>query len=123
MYKIGDKFEIEIDDTIMTNKGMLYQIKGFNALVFDDYGLNKLKKIDEDEKFSVGDEVLIAPNNRRGVILECNVPDICGEEKCAVFTLTEVVYCIRAWLKKTGKQYDSFAAAVREIRDAEEDVY
>lgn len=44
MYKVGDKFIIEIDE-IFENKGKtLYRIKGFNSLVFDKNGLNKLSR-------------------------------------------------------------------------------
>lgn len=45
-YNIGDKFEIEIDsDFVDENDNKLYRIKGFNSLVFDKRGLDKLKKI------------------------------------------------------------------------------
>lgn len=46
MYKKGDKFVIEIDD-IMTgcDSKTLYRIKGFNSLVFDDYGLEQIGKL------------------------------------------------------------------------------
>ena len=47
-YKPGDKFIIEID-SVMTNKNCtLYGIKGFTSLVFDEYGLGRLVKIDFD---------------------------------------------------------------------------
>lgn len=52
MYKVGDKFEIEIaeifnSDELFSDK-QLYRIKGFNSLVFDEIGMNKLKRfIDE----------------------------------------------------------------------------
>ena len=52
-YKVGDKFIIEID-SVMTNKnGTLYGIKGFNSLVFDEYGLGRLAKLDFDSIDSV----------------------------------------------------------------------
>lgn len=44
MYKIGDKFIIEID-SIIEGKGLpLYGIRGFKALVFDEAGLMKLDR-------------------------------------------------------------------------------
>lgn len=57
-YKTGDKFVIEID-SVMTNKnGNLYGIKGFKTLVFDDYGLEQLERIsDDDDCIKVGDVV------------------------------------------------------------------
>ena len=35
MYKIGDKFIIEIDEVFENKDKTLYRIKGFNSLVFD----------------------------------------------------------------------------------------
>ncbi len=55
MANIGDKYIIEIDDKVLVdsatedNPRNLYTVKGFNALVFDDFGLNKLEKYEEDE--------------------------------------------------------------------------
>lgn len=40
-YKKGDKFIIELDE----QAGDLWKIKGFNALVFDDFGLDKLGQL------------------------------------------------------------------------------
>lgn len=49
MYKVGDKFEIEIE-SVFTNDAdsELYAIKGFRSLVFDKNGLDKLKKVEEE---------------------------------------------------------------------------
>lgn len=49
-YKVGDKFIVEIDDVMLgstaeNNPTALYRIKGFNSLVFDKNGLDKLEKI------------------------------------------------------------------------------
>lgn len=52
MAKVGDKYIIEIDGTFAktTNHGCekLYRIKGFKSLVFDENGLDKLEKYNED---------------------------------------------------------------------------
>lgn len=49
-YKVGDKFEIEIAQVIESVGGnTLYRIKGFNALIFDDHGLNKLRELEPEE--------------------------------------------------------------------------
>lgn len=43
--KVGDKFVIEIGEIIPDKNGkLLYKIKGFNALVFDDVGIDKLER-------------------------------------------------------------------------------
>ncbi len=46
MYKIGDKFIIEIDEVFENKDKTLYRIKGFNSLVFDKVELEKLKSIE-----------------------------------------------------------------------------
>lgn len=46
MYKEGDKFEIEIEKVLEHENTCLYRIRGFHSLIFDNYGLNRLKKID-----------------------------------------------------------------------------
>ena len=47
MYKKGDKFVVEIDKVVVDEEEdvILYAIKGFNALVFDQYGLDKLSQM------------------------------------------------------------------------------
>ena len=60
-YKVGDKFVIEIEEVLETEtrRGTLYRT-GFSTLVFDDYGLDCLKKLpEEDEPIRIGDEVTI----------------------------------------------------------------
>jgi len=43
--KVGDKFVIEIGEIILSKDGkLLYKIKGFNTLVFDDVGISRLMK-------------------------------------------------------------------------------
>ena len=62
-YKAGDKFEIEIEETADCNcePWRLYKIKGFNSLVFDQNGLDKLAKIEPKpiEEIKIGDTVKI----------------------------------------------------------------
>ena len=47
-YKVGNRFIIEIEEAvnISTTPYTLYKIKGFNSLVFDDNGLDKLKSLE-----------------------------------------------------------------------------
>lgn len=49
MVEIGDKFVVEIRDIAVVpdkngNEKQMYYIKGFNSLVFDEYGLEQLEK-------------------------------------------------------------------------------
>lgn len=43
-YEVGDKFIIEIECRSNINQG-LYKVKGFNTLVFDDNGLDRLEQV------------------------------------------------------------------------------
>lgn len=45
-YKAGDKFIIEIEERVSVNADPkeLYKIKGFNSLVFDEDGLDRLER-------------------------------------------------------------------------------
>ena len=74
--KIGDKYIIEIDSHMTNAKGDLYGVKGFNSLVFDQNGLDKLTRLEEGEtELYVGDEVedkdgrlayVLVPHNKDG---------------------------------------------------------
>lgn len=44
-YKKGDKFVIEIENIFANTDIVLYKIKSFNTLVFDDRGLDRLELI------------------------------------------------------------------------------
>lgn len=75
IYSVGDKFEIEIDRIYKTKqngeKKFLYGIKGFNSLVFDEYGLNQLNQTNIVPMICAG-EIVILPdyeNNRETYIL------------------------------------------------------
>lgn len=54
-YKRGQKFQVEISEvhTHYTDDGKpynLYRIKGFNTMVFDDYGLDRLVSLAKESK-------------------------------------------------------------------------
>lgn len=57
-YKVFDRFVIEIAEVIEDVTTTLYRVKGFNSLVFDKYGLDKLKKIDANFKINDIDDML-----------------------------------------------------------------
>lgn len=65
MYKPGDKFIIEIGEVFTGDEveEARYRVKGFSTLFFDNYGLNKLKRLEEpapepETQFVRGDEVI-----------------------------------------------------------------
>lgn len=68
MAKAGDKYIIEIEEVLERNLPLnfdpptpLYRIKGFNSLVFDEHGLSKLEKHEDESNkrpaIQVGDLV------------------------------------------------------------------
>ena len=53
--KVGDKYIIEIEEVIRRNGApQIARVKGFNALVFDKYGLEKLEPYDGDKVYRKG---------------------------------------------------------------------
>lgn len=49
-YSPGDRFMIEVESVLTGEDGKpLYKIKGFNALVFDDNGLDRLERAGNEE--------------------------------------------------------------------------
>ena len=64
MTKVGDKFIIEIGEVFQNapypaDADVLYKVKGFNSLVFDKHGLNKLEPVeDKNNEFQIGDEII-----------------------------------------------------------------
>lgn len=75
-YNVGDKFVIEIGEVYSSGlpfanddePSILYRIKGFNSLLFDESGLDKLKKIEKSEvgvdwsKVAVDTPILVSNN-------------------------------------------------------------
>lgn len=63
-YKVGDKFIVEIEeiyngDLVKHEEHMhLHRIKGFNSLVLDEYGLDKLQQINPKLKIEDIDDML-----------------------------------------------------------------
>ena len=51
-YKVGDEFIVKIKEVMDSDNGTLYR-SNFNTLVFDEYGLDKLQKL-EDTDFLEG---------------------------------------------------------------------
>jgi hypothetical protein len=53
--KVGDKYIIEIEEVIRRNGApQIARVKGFNALVFDKYGLEKLEPYDGEKLYRKG---------------------------------------------------------------------
>ena len=75
-YNVGDKFVIEIGEVYSSGlpfanddePSILYRIKGFNSLLFDENGLDKLKKLEKSavcvdwSKVAVDTPILVSNN-------------------------------------------------------------
>ena len=63
MVNIGDKYIIEVEEVYISaddskdcnSPSKLYRIKGFNSLVFDENGLSKIERADEEKEKSYED--------------------------------------------------------------------
>ena len=71
-YNIGDKFVIEIENIALSHGEPLYRIKGFNTLVFDDNGLDRLEKTNNPTMFEVGDIITYGSARIAGYVLNPN---------------------------------------------------
>ena len=130
--KVGEKYIIEIEEVIRRNGApQIARVKGFNALVFDKYGLEKLEPYDEekvyrkgyedgmkamqeqDAEIKVGDEVIF--DNRVHAVVFKIVDNI-----CKALTVDGIV-CdgnMRAY-EKTGRHFDAIAEVLAELRGEE----
>lgn len=123
-FNVGDKFVIEIGEKFyqqwqkgadMSKPSILYRIKGFNSLVFDDNGLQKLKRI-EDVLFEVGDEVKSTSN-----VNPFLVTSVCQDDnRTRIFGVENSGICRAEWLDdgvyKTGRHFGSVDAYLLRVR-------
>ena len=72
-HHVGDKFVIEIGETFYSDNDCkkLYSIKGFNALIFDENGLDRLEKLEGNKeevvdwsKVAVDTPILVSNNGK-----------------------------------------------------------
>ena len=82
VHNTGDKFVIEIGEVIERHgEPPLYKIAGFNALVFDEFGLNRLGKLTNGvDAFSYGKGFIDGANTERNIIRRA-IEKIDREEK------------------------------------------
>ncbi len=123
-YKEGDKFIIEIgkvlvpecmDDMPFGGEGLLYQIKGFNSLVFDAFGLDRLEHINEPEKFNIGDEVRVE-NIYDGYIFGIVTADIDADHIAILMGNGSGIIAEKKKAKKTGRTFPRLDDILLEMR-------
>ena len=106
---------LNVLNKIFGTKGYSFILQGNTA----QEAITKLKAYESKQKdrIEVGDEVRFLPNDRKGIVTACHVPDVYAEnDKYAVFCGTTVEYVLRQHITKTGKHYDiaSILEAMRE---------
>lgn len=121
---VGDKFVVEVEEIYASKNGLLYRMKGFKSLVFDDTGISKLVRLhdinDYDAtKFSIGDVVEIIDQyygaSKRAVIIEAD--SRCVTVLCNDGT-TDVIYKEDySFITKTGNRVDAVARLLSEINN------
>ena len=122
-YKVGDKFIIEIAEVYenvlndidvfeAATSEPLYRIKGFNSLVFDKNGLDKLEEVADKKNFiaseniRVGDVVTVGDGD---ITFICTKDNSNGDyTKCHLVAGDGSVYedCDKFDCQKTGKSID-----------------
>ena len=119
-YKVGDKFIIEIAEVYenvlsgidvfeAATSEPLYRIKGFNSLVFDKNGLDKLEEIEDKkndiapENIRIGDVVTVGDGDIKFI---CTKDNASGDySRCHLLSSDGSVWedCKKADCKKVGK--------------------
>ena len=119
-YKVGDKFIIEIAEVyenILSGVDVfeaatsepLYKIKGFNSLVFDKNGLDRLEEVADKKNFiapdniRVGDVVTVGDGDIKFI---CTKDNASGDySKCHLLSSDGSVWedCKKSDCKKVGK--------------------
>ena len=113
-YKVGDKFIVEIEeiyngDLVKHEEHMhLHRIKGFNSLVLDEYGLDKLQKYDKyaenlernhevlkifEEKYNKG--LNDAWELARKIVLKAEMGGICYDDFKKIFGVGDYASVLR----------------------------
>lgn len=107
---MGKKYIIELEPTPFTDgRGRyLYRVKGFNSLVFDEEGLNRLAPYEgedmrPEDEFAVGDEIMAY--GCRGVVFHIDGGDLEGVTE---YNDHFVTFCYDASkCKKTGRHFEA----------------
>lgn len=72
----------------------------------------------QKDEIRVGDEVTFKPNDAKGIVIWCHVPDVYADvDKYAVFTGNFVEYCPIEWLTKTGRVFPEVAELLKKMKE------
>ena len=119
---MSKKYIIEFEDEPFVSNGeKLYRAKGFNSLVFDKYGLEKLTPLrEDDDKIKVGDEVT-GPRGNKYIVLSVYTNPFLDKMLTVLSKPNNDIDSYYFYnngepvFKKTGKHYYKLAEALNEI--------
>ena len=75
-----------------------------------------IEKLKED--VHLGDEVTFLPNNAKGIVTECHVPDVYSDnDKYAVWCGGTMEYVLKQHLTKTGRTFPEIVEVLRKMRE------
>ena len=123
---MGKKYVIELEDKPLcvfdedaqTYFPRLYRVKGFNSLVFDQTGLDKLTPLEDykqpeepQNKFSVGDRVIFG---------DCSAVILDETEEYGVWAVLTENGCVEIvnedLIVNTGRHYDDVKKLIEKLR-------
>ena len=87
-----------------------------------DEAIEKIRQYEqyEQEEIHLGDEVTFLPNNAKGIVSECHVPDIYSDnDKYAVWCGGTMEYVLKQHLTKTGRTFPEIAEVLAKMKEGE----
>ena len=140
---VGNKYIIEIEEAyapiqrIGTQRDLplLYRVKGFNSLVFDEEGLNKLEKYDPDKEYDRGYEQGCADTEKENMIrvgdevqdIRCDnletgiVTELKGDFVFGYYDATSIFRWPKDCVRKTGKHFPQVTELLEKIKEVDEE--
>jgi hypothetical protein len=80
--------------------------------------IEKIRQYEKKEEIHLGDEVTFLPNNAKGIVTECHVPDVYSDnDKYAVWCGGTMEYVLKQHLTKTGRHFPEIAEVLRKMRE------
>lgn len=94
----------------------------FNTAITTLTGQEAIEKIrqyeQEQEEIHLGDEVTFLPNNAKGIVSECHVPDVYSDnDKYAVWCGGTMEYVLKQHLTKTGRTFPEIAEILQKMKE------
>lgn len=73
----------------------------------------------KQEEIHLGDEVTFLPNNAKGIVTECHVPDVLygDNDKYAVWCGGTMEYVLKQHLTKTGRTFPEIAEVLQKMKE------